>query len=192
MATLEFTRSPSAARTGVWIGIAAVTMSFAAYTSAMIIRQGTAPDWRHFRLPPILYLNTVLLLASSGTLERGRRLIVREAPWRTPATSQGLAWLSLTLGLGLLFLAGQIFAWRDLVAQGLYLSTNPSSSFFYVFTALHALHLLGGVTALGYVLSRLRSSMASPPSGALEATSLYWHFMDVLWLYILVLLVLLF
>jgi cytochrome c oxidase subunit III len=192
VATLKLTPPPSAARTGVWIGIAAVTMSFAAYTSALIVRQGATPDWRHFQLPPILYLNTLLLLSSSGTLERGRRSILREAPWRTPATSQGLAWLTLTLGLGLLFLAGQVFAWRDLAAQGLYLSTNPSSGFFYVFTALHALHLLGGVTALGYVLSRLRSSMAPPPSSALEATSLYWHFMDVLWLYVLVLLVLLF
>jgi cytochrome c oxidase subunit III len=192
MATLKLTRPPSAARTGVWIGIAAVTMSFAAYTSALIVRQGAAPDWQHFQLPPILYLNTLLLLLSSGTLERGRRLILREVPWRTPPTSQGLAWLSLTLVLGLLFIAGQAFAWRDLAARGLFLGTNPSSGFFYVFTALHALHLLGGVTALGYVLSRLRSSMAWPPSAALEAASLYWHFMGVLWVYILMLLALLF
>ncbi len=185
MATLQLNRPPSLARTGVWIGIAAITMSFAAYTSALIVRQGATPDWQHFKLPPILYLNTVLLLASSGTLERGRRLMLKEAPWRTASASRGPAWLLLTLVLGLLFIAGQVVAWRDLAAQGLFLNTNPSSAFFYVFTALHALHLLGGVTALGYVLVRLYGSVASPPLSALDATSLYWHFMDVLWLYLL-------
>jgi cytochrome c oxidase subunit 3 len=185
VATLQLNRPPSLARTGVWIGIAAITMSFAAYTSALIVRQGATPDWQHFKLPPILYLNTVLLLASSGTLERGRRLMLKEAPWRTASASRGPAWLLLTLVLGLLFIAGQVVAWRDLAAQGLFLNTNPSSAFFYVFTALHALHLLGGVTALGYVLVRLYGSVASPPLSALDATSLYWHFMDVLWLYLL-------
>jgi cytochrome c oxidase subunit 3 len=174
----------------VWIGIGAITMSFAAYTSALIVRQGAAPDWQHFKLPPILFLNTFLLLASSGTLERGRRLMLREAPWRTASASRGAAWLRLTLVLGLLFIGGQVLAWRDLAAQGLFLSSNPSSSFFYVFTALHALHLLGGVTALGLVLIRLSNSAAWPPTGALDATSLYWHFMDGLWLYLLVVLVL--
>ena len=190
MATLNLTQPPSPARTGVWIGIAAITMSFAAYTSALIVRQGATPDWQHFRLPPILYLNTLLLLASSVTLDRGRRLILKETPWRTASASQGRPWLLLTLMLGLLFIVGQLLAWRDLDAQGLFLATNPSSAFFYVFTELHALHLLGGVTALGYVLVRLHASTAWPPMGALDATSLYWHFMDVLWLYLLAILVL--
>jgi cytochrome c oxidase subunit III len=188
--TLKLTRPSSPARTGVWIGIAAITMSFAAYTSALVVRQGATPDWQHFRLPPILYLNTLLLLASSGTLERGRGLMRKEARWRTASTSRGPAWLLLTLVLGLLFIVGQVVAWRDLAAQGLFLNTNPSSSFFYVFTALHALHLLGGVTALGYVLARLYASVAGPGLGALDATSLYWHFMDVLWLYLLAVLAL--
>jgi cytochrome c oxidase subunit 3 len=184
-------RSPaSPARTGVWIGIAAITMSFAAYTSALVVRQGAAPDWQHFRLPPILYLNTPLLLASSGTLELGRRRILREAALGTAFAPQGVPWLSLTLGLGLLFVAGQVLAWRDLAAQGLFLATNPSSAFFYVLTALHALHLLGGVTALGYILGRLRISTAGPPVAALDAASLYWHFMGVLWLYLLLVLAL--
>jgi cytochrome c oxidase subunit 3 len=174
----------------VWIGIAAITMSFAAYTSALIVRQGATPDWEHFQLPPILYLNTLLLLGSSGTLERGRRLILKAVPWRAASASQGPTWLFVTLVLGLLFIAGQVFAWRDLAGQGLFLATNPSSSFFYVFTALHALHLLGGVTALGYLLGRLHASTAWPPMAALDATALYWHFMDVLWLYLLVVLAL--
>jgi cytochrome c oxidase subunit 3 len=171
----------------VWIGIAAITMSFAAYTSALVVRQGAAPDWRHFRLPPILYFNTLLLLASSATLELGRRRISREAAPRT--ASELVHWLLLTLGLGLLFIAGQVSAWRNLAAQGLFLSTNPSSAFFYVLTALHALHLLGGIIALGYVLGRLRST-AGPPIVALDAVALYWHFMGVLWLYLMLVLAL--
>lgn len=190
MDALNRTSPPSPARTGVWIGIAAVTMSFAAYTSALVVRQGAAPDWRHFSLPPILFLNTALLLASSGTLELARRPLVRKAPLAIVTGSEGVRWLALTLALGLLFLAGQVVAWRELAAQGLYLSTNPSSAFFYVFTALHALHLLGGVVALGYVMGRLHASVAGLPAAALEAASLYWHFMGVLWLYLLLVLAL--
>ena len=66
---------PSAVRTGVWVGIGAIAMSFAAYTSAMVVRQGTIPEWQHFRLPPILYWNTLVLVASSVTLELARRRI---------------------------------------------------------------------------------------------------------------------
>lgn len=186
MESLRLAPSTSPARTGVWIGIAAITMSFAAYTSALMVRQGAAADWLHFRLPPILYLNTLLLLGSSGTLERGRRQI-RAGVLAAP---QGAMWLVLTLGLGLLFVAGQVLAWRNLAAQGLFLATNPSSSFFYVFTALHALHLLGGIAALVYILGRLRRSAGEPPMAALDAVSLYWHFMDVLWLYLLLVLLL--
>ena len=178
MTSLRVTAPASPARTGVWIGIATITMSFTAYTSALVVRQGSGGDWQHFQLPPILYLNTLLLVASSATLEAGRR--------RTAVAG----WLRLTLGLGLLFIVGQVLAWRDLAAQGLYLATNPSSAFFYVFTALHALHLLGGVVALGYVLARLRRAAGAVPVQALGAAALYWHFMTVLWLYLLLVLAL--
>jgi cytochrome c oxidase subunit III len=196
MATLKMP-APSAARTGVWIGIATITMSFAAYTSALMVRQDATPDWRPFQLPPILYLNTVVLLLSSGTLAfGGRRILARwpmagsEAVGKTGSAGSGVGWLLLTLGLGLLFLGGQVLAWRQLAAQGLFLATNPSSSFFYVFTVLHALHLAGGIVALGYVVRRVAVAVDEPPVEALGATSLYWHFMGVLWLYLLLLLAL--
>jgi len=175
--TLTPTSSP--ARTGVWIGIATITMSFTAYTSAMVVRQGSGADWQHVALPGILYLNTALLLLSSGTLELGRR--------RLRAGASGAMLLTVTLALGLLFLAGQVVAWRSLAAQGVYLATNPASDFFYIFTALHGLHLVGGIAALGYILGRTRGDSA-PPWSALEAVSLYWHFMGVLWLYLLLIL----
>ncbi|MFI5209722.1 MAG: heme-copper oxidase subunit III [Gemmatimonadales bacterium] len=179
MTSLRVAAPASPARTGVWIGIATITMSFTAYTSALVVRQGSGGDWQHFQLPPILYFNTLVLVASSATLEAGRRPKAAVA-----------GWLWLTLGLGLLFIAGQVLAWRDLAAQGLYLATNPSSAFFYVFTALHALHLLGGVAALGYVLSRQRRAAGEVPVQALGAAALYWHFMTVLWLYLLLVLAL--
>jgi cytochrome c oxidase subunit 3 len=183
------------ARTGVWIGIGTISMSFAAYTSAMVVRAGAAPDWVYFHLPPILYLDTALLLLSSATLELGRQRLATSRdredaeviPLRPP-TSNGLTWLQITLALGLLFVAGQLVAWRALAAAGFYLATNPSSAFFYIFTALHGLHLLGGIVALLYVLRRLHRGITSAAQGALGAVSLYWHFMGVLWLYLLVIL----
>lgn len=188
------TSPASSARTGVWVGIAAITMSFAAYTSALVVRQGTG-DWQHFRLPGILYGNTLLLLASSAALELGRAGIRRS--WldtlvaaQPRSSPRGIGWLYAALTLGLLFIGGQAVAWRDLAGQGLFLATNPSSSFFYVFTALHALHLVGGMAALGYVLNRLPRRASGPSDDLLGAAALYWHFMDVLWLYLLLVLVL--
>src|SRR2546422_9474714 len=175
---------PRPAETGVWVAIATISMSFAALTSAMVVRASAAPDWQHFRLPPILYFNTLVLLASSFTLASARRRIT------TVPALDGLPRLYLTLGLGLLFVTGQVLAWRQLAAQGLFLATSPSSAFFYVFTALHGLHVLGGLGGLGYVLRRLGKLAGPAPVTALGAAALYWHFMDGLWLYLLVLLAL--
>jgi len=168
------------ARTGVWIGIAAIVLMVAAFTGALVVRR-TQSDWIHFRLPPIVYVNTLVLLVSSATLERARSGAL--------GTAQQRRWLSITLGLGLLFVVGQVLAWSNLVAQGLFLATSPSSAFFYVLTALHGLHLLGGVAALAYVLGRARTTDRAA-AGALDAAALYWHFLAVLWLYLLLLLTL--
>ena len=184
-----------AASTGVWIAVATISMSFAAYTSALVVRQGASGDWLHFRLPSILWLNTALILASSVTLDGGRRnhrrgggdpsggVLALPGP-----VSRTARWIDVTLALGILFLAGQLVAWRQLAGQGLYLATNPSSAFFYILTALHGLHLLGGFAGLLYVRQRLRRGATLAAGPALGAATLYWHFMAVLWLYLLVLL----
>ncbi len=174
-ATLRHPGTP--ARTGVWAGLAAIAMMFAAFISALLVRQGEL-DWVHVRLPLILYPNTLVLLVSSGTMERAR----------TRAGDQGRAWLTLTLALGLVFVVGQVLGWRSLAAQGLLLSSNPSSAFFYVLSAVHGLHLLGGVAALIYVRARLHRDPGPAATGALDALRVYWHFLAVLWLILLLIL----
>jgi cytochrome c oxidase subunit 3 len=188
---------PSAVRTGVWVGIGAITMSFAAYTSAMVVRNGSVPEWQHFKLPPILYWNSLVLMASSVTLELARQRIGgpfdrlgRSESLLAAKSREWLLWYRITLALSFVFLGGQYLAWKRLSDEGVYLATSPSSSFFYVLTALHALHLLGGLGALLYALRSLRTDDGPRPVNVLAAAALYWHFMAVLWVYLLVVLAL--
>jgi cytochrome c oxidase subunit III len=180
--------SPPPASTGIWVGLAAITMSFAAFTSAMIVRQGTAP-LVHITLPPVLYLNTLMIIASSITLELARRRIAAFMGGLKGKNGDRIApaqWLYITLSLGLLFVAGQTFAWMRLKAQGFGLATNISYSFFYVLTVAHALHVFGGLGGLVRVIAKLKKSALR--RSTLDATSRYWHFMGVLWIYLLLLL----
>jgi len=176
----------AASSTGVWVIVFGISMSFAALTSALVVRKGSAPDWRHLDLPSILYANTVILLASSVTVQIARRRIVsfvgRAGSWFSPPAR----WLYVTLFLGLLFVCGQYLAWSQLRSQGVYMASNPSSSFFYLLTVAHALHVLGGLTGLTLVIWRLSRAMLR--RSTLDIVSRYWHFMDLLWLYLLILL----
>src|SRR6266446_853816 len=172
-------QSPAPALSGIWVAVAAVTMSFAAFTSSLIIRQAS-DDWRHITLPAILYLNTVIILSSSVTLETARRRCTRDL-----AITR--SWLYLTLALGVAFLAGQAFAWHQLRAQGLFLATSPNSSFFYVLSVLHALHVLGGLSGLVYTIRRTANAAVWRVS-TIDATAVYWHFLAGLWVYLLLVL----
>jgi len=184
--------SPPPASTGIWVILASITMTFAAFTSALIVRQGAATDWRHFTLPSVLYLNTLVIVASSITLEISRRRIatfmggVQDQDQGKDRTANPARWLYVTLFLGLLFVAGQTFAWLQLKSQGFGLASNVSYSFFYVLTVAHALHVFGGLSALTRVIRKLNRSVLR--RSTLDATSHYWHFMGVLWLYLLLLL----
>lgn len=178
--------SPPPASTGIWVAVAAITMTFLSLTSALIVRKGGSMDWRHFTLPAILYLNTALLVASSVTLEVARRRIAVYMGGLSSGVKSPARWLYVTFALGVLFVIGQLIAWRQLSAQGLYLATNPSSSFFYVLTAAHALHITGGMGGLVRVIAKLKHAVLR--RSTLDATAHYWHFMDVLWIYLLLLL----
>jgi len=178
--------SPPPASTGIWVGLAAITMTFAAFTSALVVRQGSASDWRHITLPSILYLNTLVIISSSVTLEISRRRAAAFMGSLKNRSANPARWLYVTLFLGLLFVAGQTFAWMQMKAQGFGLATNVSYSFFYVLTVAHALHLLGGLGGLVRVIGKLNHSVLK--RSTLDATSRYWHFMGVLWVYLLFLL----
>jgi cytochrome c oxidase subunit 3 len=168
--------------TVIQLGLAGIIMFFMALTSSFLVRKGLGNDWVAFNFPRILWVNTLLLLASSFTIRAARRHLHdnEQAAFRR--------WWSVTTVLGTAFLAGQLIAWRQLAAQGVFLVTNPSSSFFYVLTAAHGLHLLGGIVALLFVSSRnWRRSRISQVT-ATDVASIYWHFMDGLWVFLFALL----
>ena len=176
-------RAPETAKTGIWVALAAITMSFAALTSALVVHQGAGINWQPITLPPILFANTFVLLASSVTLEIGRRRMLAYSRGIEKQNAAPMRWLLITLALGLLFLGGQYMAWLRLKAAGLYLATNASSSFFYVFTGVHAFHVLGGLAGLIYVMNKLNRSLLR--RSTFVAAAQYWHFMGILWLYLL-------
>lgn len=163
--------------TGMLVAIGGIIMFFAALASALVVRKGlSAVAWQTVEVPRILWLNTLILLGSSFTLARSRRdfLAQDEGGFRH--------WWGVTTILGLFFVAGQTLAWRQLVAAGVYLATNSSSSFFYIFTATHGLHLLGGIVAMLAVSFRRGRRLAR--GTAVEVVSIYWHFLDALWLFL--------
>jgi cytochrome c oxidase subunit 3 len=160
--------------------MASISMLFMGLTSAYIVRQGSEPVWRSIPMPPLLLVNTAILAASSFSMEKARR---------TSRIRSFNLWLQATVGLGTIFVAGQLAVWRQLSDTGIYLGTNPHSSFFYLLTGLHGLHLLGGILALSFlVLKAARSGIAGAGSPFVEATAFYWHFMGALWAYLLLLL----
>src|SRR5262249_40054212 len=153
------------ARLGLLVGMGGIAMIFVSFTSAYIVRQGLPTldprtdtlirDWFALPLPRLLLVNTVGLLPMRGTMGMARRQIAgrvalgQAAGGGTAVVAEGnVSWLALTIVLGVSFLAGQWAVWRELAAKGVYVSTNPSSSFFYLLTATHGVHLLGGVLAL--------------------------------------------
>ncbi|HUS10795.1 MAG TPA: cytochrome c oxidase subunit 3 [Pyrinomonadaceae bacterium] len=183
----DFQSSANRYRIGMWLGLASILMMFTALSSAYIVRAASSSDWQPLTMPRILLLSTALILTSSVTLETARRKL------KSAATRAYKPWLLLTMLLGLGFLGSQLLAWRELVRQGVYVASNPHSSFFYLLTATHGVHLLGGLTALAYLSIRSRASqdnqlaLIKAQAGA-DAVTLYWHFMDFLWIYLFVLL----
>lgn len=195
------------ARLGLLVAVTPILMLFVSFTSAYIVRQGLPTldpatnmlvrDWIPLKLPALLFFNTCILLLSSVTMELARRHLNGEAalahaksiPSVTFGAEKKPAWLALTLVLGFGFLFGQWLAWRQLASRGFYVSTTPSSSFLYLLTGAHALHLLGAIFALcvASILALLRRSLDTR-SIVVDVTTWYWHFMALLWIYILALL----
>jgi cytochrome c oxidase subunit 3 len=157
-------------------------MFFMALASAFIVLRRGSGVWVTVHLPIVVWANSAVLLASSFTLEKARKRL-------SIADVIGFRrfWFVTTI-LGFVFVAGQLVAWRQLVAQGVYIASNQASSFFYIFTGAHAVHLLGGIAALVYVAARKFAERNVSRSTAAEVASYYWHFMDGLWIFLLALL----
>jgi len=195
------------ARLGLLVALTPIFMLFVSFTSAYIVRQGLptldpqtnllVKDWIPVKLPTLLLVNTFVLLLSSLGMELARRqfrgaavLVSAEAHPRVSSGDQiKMPWLAMTLVLGLLFLFGQWTAWRQLAASGFYVSSTPSSSFVYLLTGTHAVHLMGGILALFVAsLAVLFRKALAARSIVIDVTAWYWHFMAALWVYILCLL----
>jgi cytochrome c oxidase subunit III len=192
------------ARLGLICAIVTVGMVFISLTSAYIVRQGLPTfddasnsyvhDWGSVSLPwGLLALNTLVLLVSSVTMELARRQAARQAAlapvMSIPGVSLGedfkFPWLWITVVLGFAFLIGQWMAWDALHDRGFYLNTNPSSSFAFLLTIAHAVHIAGGMIALLWAATlTLRHKALEVKRIAVDITGWYWHFMAVLWLYI--------
>ena len=195
------------ARLGLLVALIPILMLFVSFASAYIVRQGLptldpqtnllVKDWIPVKLPALLLVNTFVLLLSSLGMELARRQFrgeavlasAKTAPEVSPGEQNKMPWLAMTLVLGLLFLFGQWTAWKQLAASGFYVSSTPSSSFVYLLTGTHAVHLMGGILAL-FVASFavLFRKAVTTRSIVIDVTAWYWHFMAGLWVYVLCLL----
>ena len=183
----DFRFSPARYRVGVWVAIASIVMLFTGLASAYIVRSASADDWVRLQMPKGLWLSTAALFISSFTIEISRRSLKGKSE-----TRYGM-WLTITAALGVIFVASQYLAWRQLARQGVYVASNPHSSFFYLFTGAHAIHVLGGLGALTYLLLRTRRKRDTVEGelkrvGAVDAATTYWHFLDGLWICLFLLL----
>jgi cytochrome c oxidase subunit 3 len=174
-------------RIGMWVGLASIAMMFTSLSSADIVRYASANDWLPLAIPRVMFLSTALILTSSVTLELAKRKLKR---FLNDAYRR---YLLVTVLLGLAFVAAQLISWRQLARQGIYLSSNPHSSFFYLLTGAHALHLIGGLLALAFLWLRWRrevtgATLIAKRQATTDAVTIYWHFMDGLWIYLFLLL----
>ena len=174
-------------RITTWILLAAIVMMFVALASSYIFLSG-GEQWQPVRMPRTFTVSTALILVSSATMEVARRRL------RQQDNRRYAGWLLVTLTLGVAFVCSQLFGWKQLVAEGVYLSGNPHSSFFYLFTGAHGIHLCGGILAVSCLAMRARRVLVGVSNekrlAATDAVSLYWHFMDGLWVCLFLLLLL--
>lgn len=179
---------PSKYRLTMWFILLVIAMTFAGLVSAYVfIAVNKSQEWRPFDLPVAVFISTTFILASSVTYELARLAIKRENQ------AAFHRWLVATTALGAMFIASQLLSWVSLVQRGVYMSSNPYAGFFYVMTAAHALHLVGGIAALGYLVLRAWNPTRDPErifkrQTAASVVGMYWHSMDGLWLILFALL----
>lgn len=162
----------------LWIAIVSMIMVFAGLTSGYIVRQAEG-NWFVFELPSIFYISTISIVLSSASMHY--------ALWSVKRNDlKGLrTGLFITLGLGLAFAFTQFAAWSKLVDMGVYFVGNPSGSFLYVISGLHLAHIAGGIIYLMVVsVGAIRGKYHSGSYLPVELCSIFWHFLDALWVYL--------
>lgn len=162
---------PGTYRVGVLLACCSIFAFFAALMVAYYWRSRTREFWDEIPLPTVLWWSTSLIAASSMTLETGRRMF-RRGLWQSASKL-----LLATAWIGVAFVACQLTGWWELVQRGVYLTENPHASFFYIFTGLHAVHLVGGMIALAVLVFARRKRREW-----VDSATLYWHFLSLLWL----------
>jgi cytochrome c oxidase subunit 3 len=180
---MEAPRWP-AARVGLWVFLAVITSLFGLFVSAYYMRltghhgSGPATDWMQLSEPPVLWLNTVLLIAASVAMQAARKAV------RTGSVDRSGTALLLGGLLTIAFLGGQLYAWTQVRESEFFSPLNPAVAFFYLLTAVHGLHLLGGLYVWGRTLARMRREDVEVIDVRLsvELCSVYWHFLLLVWL----------
>ena len=167
--------------------LAIVTMTFGSLITVFFVRAQNAYLWGHIRIPSLLWLTTGVLIASSFTIEAARR--------RLQVNDQTgffrlMVWTTL---LGLLFLAGQIAAWLEVLHSGVILEGDKHSWFIFLFSGLHGLHIVAGIAGLGYLLWRTRERVGGPKyqmktRAAAKGVAIFWHYLDFVWVVLFLLL----
>lgn len=168
----------------LWLFIITVVMIFAALTSAYIVRQAEG-NWLVFELPTAMWVTTGIILLSSVTMHWAYLAAKKDE------LDQVKLAVGITTGLGILFLVGQFYVWGILVDKNVFFVGNPSGSFLYVLSGLHGLHLISGIIFLIIVLiSALRYKVHAKNLNQIQMCATYWHFLDGLWIYLFIFLLL--
>jgi cytochrome c oxidase subunit III len=164
----------------LWLAMVSMVMMFAGLTSGYIVRQAES-NWQVFELPPIFYISTALIMLSSISMQWAFSAVKKN---NLPQLRIGLM---ITLGLGLAFAFTQFMSWSKLVEIGIFFTGNPSGSFLYVLTGLHLAHLAGGIIYLMFITTRsIQGSYHSGNYLPVELCTIFWHFLDGLWIYLFI------
>ena len=180
--------TPDKAKVVTWFVLLVVLMTFGGLIGAyVVISTNKAAEWNPFDLPIQIWISTVLILISSITYHIAKKAIDGDHQ------EKGRKWLIVTTVLGSAFISSQLLAWLALVNRGLYMYGNPFAGFFYILTAVHALHVLGGIIALGSILLRSWYETSNPAElthrrNLARSVGWYWHFLGALWIVLFLLL----
>lgn len=172
----------------MWFLLLVVLMTFGGLISAyIVISTNGVMEWQPFNLPKAVWVSTILILASSVTYK------IAQSALNAANQEKAKTWFLATTVFGGMFIASQLLAWFELVRRGVYVQSNPYAGFFYILTAVHAVHVLGGIAVLGFIVLRTWEKTASGEEltkrqQVANAVAWYWHFMDGLWLVLFLLL----